>query len=339
MPTPKTPVQTGSLDLPPPSSPLELEPELPSNGPYLTDPKSPDESVRLAMIKLQAEHAVAELRERYQREVTPNPMLFATLLAEAQANFKPVVRNRTVRVWSKRTQSEYTFTYAELPTVLAACLPALNERGFYFRQFIDPADRHVLISELLHAHGTLACRTPLFVMDADGQGYNSAITYARRTGANLMFGVAGEEDDDGNRADGNEINGSAGAGAGKGRAQPKATPAKVAPKHTPAPAPDPVKVDLEATPQAPADEREFEKAEGRIVDATAELQEAASEGRAHGIIQIWDEIRSETYVATMVWQRLKRETPDSFKVIQSTIEASDKARGVSRAPVKRGDRG
>lgn len=334
MPTSKTDTETPQLEL---ADPITLD----ASVAHALERVNVEGRFRLQEQQVDAQREA--LREAARREVTPNPMLFHTLLAEAQAHFQPVVKNREVRVWSQRLQSEYRFKYAELPTILAACLPALNERGFFFRQYIDLTDKARLITQLLHAHGSLECFTPIILAGNDAQAWNSALTYSRRSGANLLLGVAGEDDDDGNMGSGNQqSNQPAGGGEGKGRAPAKGPAPKPAPKPAPAPA-ERVVSELErmesvATIEPPKDERAMEKAEGLIVDATAELQEAASEGRAHGITQIWDEIRSDHYVAQRVWRKLKDDTPDLFAVVKKTIDAGDKQRG-GQAPAKRGDRG
>jgi hypothetical protein len=299
-------------------------------------------AAQVQLLKLQAEE-----RQR-ERLAGPDPMVMHSLLAKAQAEFKPVVRNRTVEVWSQRTNRSYTFSYAELHSVLSAVMPALNRYGFYFRQYLDPADSMIMVSELLHAHGRIEGRVKIFLLGNDGQAYNSALTYARRAGAVLLFGVAAEDDDDGNLANGNEATVTGAGRKTAGKNPPAATAARASDPADKRPAP----VHPEAVKQKAAEIRqqlpqedgaepdvpegmELEKAEGMIVDACQELQEAATEGRAHGIEQIWGEIRGNQYVATRVWRKLKADSPDLFKTIKATL---DKA-FPQAATGKRGDRG
>ena len=91
--------------------------------------------------------------------------------------------------------------YADLSSVMDACLPALNANGIavYQPTIDDDAGRFV---ETIFAHEsgeTLKCRVPLIVQKNDMQGYGSAVTYARRYGLMCMAGIA-PEDDDGNAA-------------------------------------------------------------------------------------------------------------------------------------------
>jgi len=91
--------------------------------------------------------------------------------------------------------------YADLASVMDACLPALNANGIAVIQPIcqDEAGRSVK-TILIHESGeTLECAVPLIVGKNDMQGLGSAITYGRRYGLMSMAGIA-PEDDDGNAA-------------------------------------------------------------------------------------------------------------------------------------------
>ena len=91
--------------------------------------------------------------------------------------------------------------YADLASVMDACLPALNANGI---AVIQPAIGDVgWFVETIFIHGEsgeqLSCKVPLIVSKHDMQGYGSASTYARRYGLMAMAGIA-PEDDDGNAA-------------------------------------------------------------------------------------------------------------------------------------------
>lgn len=91
--------------------------------------------------------------------------------------------------------------YADLASVMDACLPALNKNGIAVFQpaFDDETGRYV---ETIFAHVSgeiIKCRVPLIIGKNDMQGYGSAATYARRYGLMGMAGIA-PEDDDGNAA-------------------------------------------------------------------------------------------------------------------------------------------
>ena len=87
--------------------------------------------------------------------------------------------------------------YADLASVMDACMAALNKHGICVMQPTgeDEAGRFVK-TILAHTSGqTVECRVPLIVQKNDMQGYGSAVTYARRYGLMSMAGIAPEEDD------------------------------------------------------------------------------------------------------------------------------------------------
>ena len=115
--------------------------------------------------------------------------------------------------------------YADLASVMDACLPALNKHGIAVLQptYDEDGNRYVKTIFVHGETGEMAeCRVPLIVGKNDMQGYGSAVTYARRYGLMGMAGVA-PEDDDGNAA------------------------AKAAPKAEDAPRPKPAPKDEPAT--------------------------------------------------------------------------------------------
>jgi hypothetical protein len=91
--------------------------------------------------------------------------------------------------------------YADLASVMDACMSALNRHGICVMQPTgeDEAGRYVK-TILAHVSGeTVDCRVPLIVAKNDMQGFGSAVTYARRYGLMSMAGIA-PDDDDGNAA-------------------------------------------------------------------------------------------------------------------------------------------
>lgn len=91
--------------------------------------------------------------------------------------------------------------YADLGSVMDACLPALNKHGIAVIQpFVSGDFGHMVKTVLIHESGeTLECAVPLIFGKNDMQGLGSAMTYARRYGLMAMAGIA-PEDDDGNAA-------------------------------------------------------------------------------------------------------------------------------------------
>lgn len=118
----------------------------------------------------------------------------ASALAAAQAEMGRAVK--------KTPNDHFKKKYADLSSVMDACLPALNTHGIAVVQptIDDEGGRYV---ETVLIHGAtgqeLRCRVPLILQRNDMQGYGSAVTYARRYGLMGMAGIA-PDDDDGNAA-------------------------------------------------------------------------------------------------------------------------------------------
>jgi len=111
-------------------------------------------------------------------------------LAAAQAEMGPALKDSTNPAFKSK--------YADLASVMAACMPALSKHGIAVLQpaYDDDAGRYV---KTIFVHGesgeTVECRVPLIVAKNDMQGYGSAVTYARRYGLMGMAGIAPEDDD------------------------------------------------------------------------------------------------------------------------------------------------
>lgn len=114
-------------------------------------------------------------------------------LAAAQMEMGPALKDSTNPAFKSK--------YADLASVMAAAMPALNKHGICVIQPIcDEDGKRYVKTVLAHEGGeTLDCRVELIVAKNDMQGYGSAVTYARRYGLMAMAGIA-PEDDDGNAA-------------------------------------------------------------------------------------------------------------------------------------------
>ena len=117
----------------------------------------------------------------------------AAALAKAQAKMGKAIKDSNNPAFRSK--------YADLGSVMDACLPALNECGISVVQpFAMIGDKYAVETILLHESGErLSCAIPLLVNKNDMQGLGSAMTYARRYGLMSMAGIA-PEDDDGNAA-------------------------------------------------------------------------------------------------------------------------------------------
>lgn len=118
--------------------------------------------------------------------------------AKAQSEFQPIERRSTAQVGTRH------YKYADLAAVLAAVRPALTANGLAITQSVEGQE---VVTRLIHSSGQSLCgRCPL-VMDEGRRGpqaLGSALTYSRRYGLSALLGVASEEDDDGQAAQGNQ---------------------------------------------------------------------------------------------------------------------------------------
>jgi hypothetical protein len=130
----------------------------------------------------------------------PSLGLLVAALAKAQTQFTTVTRDKTVVVQTK-TGATYTFKYAPLDTILAAVRGPLSKNGLVLVQTLDDG---ALVTSLLHESGASISGRMALPSTNDIQGLGSAITYLRRYAIQAVLGIAAEEDDDGNRAAGNE---------------------------------------------------------------------------------------------------------------------------------------
>lgn len=125
--------------------------------------------------------------------MTTHKNLYAALAA-AQAEMGPALKDAVNPAFKSK--------YADLASVMAACMPALNKHGIALLQPTYDDEGGMYVKTML-VHGesgeTAECRTRLIIGKNDMQGYGSAITYARRYGLMGMVGIA-PEDDDGNDA-------------------------------------------------------------------------------------------------------------------------------------------
>ncbi len=95
-------------------------------------------------------------------------------------------------------------TYADLPAVIDAIKPALNEQGIAFVQTLSPSEPGFLAitTRLMHESGEWVEDTATIPLQKlDPQGYGSAVTYGRRYSLASITGLY-QDDDDGNAASG-----------------------------------------------------------------------------------------------------------------------------------------
>ena len=135
----------------------------------------------------------------------------AAALAKAQAVISNPEKNREVTVKGvTKTGKEftYTFKYTTLDRIIETVRKPLTDNGLWFTQTLEHAEggRYKLVTTLWHDSGQfIRSETPLLVDGATNQAFGSALTYMRRYALASMLGMASDEDDDANRADGNTV--------------------------------------------------------------------------------------------------------------------------------------
>lgn len=135
----------------------------------------------------------------------------APALAKAQAKLINPVRNRKVKVKSKKSGAEFEYSYATFDKVLDLARPTLAENEIAVMQDVSyAAERWTLTTRLMHSSGQwIEGDTPLpYSGSTDAQELGSALSYARRYGLAPLLGITAEEDDDGGRT-GGRANGNA----------------------------------------------------------------------------------------------------------------------------------
>jgi hypothetical protein len=127
-----------------------------------------------------------------EETMTDHKTIYAALAAAQQEMGKAIKDTKNDHFRSK---------YADLASVMDACMGALNKHGICVMQPTGEDEGGRFVRTILaHVSGeTVDCRVPLIVQKNDMQGYGSAVTYARRYGLMSMAGIA-PEDDDGNAA-------------------------------------------------------------------------------------------------------------------------------------------
>lgn len=122
-------------------------------------------------------------------ETTGGKAIYAALI-KAQMEMEPAKKDSD--------NPHFKSKYADLASIIEACVPALNAHGIAVVQPFFATDLGNYVKTVfLHESGeTLECSVPLLLSKQDMQGLGSAITYARRYGLLSMAGIAPDDDDD-----------------------------------------------------------------------------------------------------------------------------------------------
>lgn len=148
----------------------------------------------------------------------------ASALSAAQGQYQNPKKNKKVRVRTKAGGS-YEFAYADLISVFDAVRKPNTDNGLSFIQAMVVGDdgKFRLVTRLMHSSGQwLESTTPLFVDDASSQAFGGALTFMKRYALCAMLGIAADDDDDANAADGNVVTDTREYGSGYKHVKPKA---------------------------------------------------------------------------------------------------------------------
>jgi len=126
-------------------------------------------------------------------------------LAKAQGQMQNPTKNREVQVKSDR--GAYKFSYATLDSILDGIRKPLSDNGLAMTQSLEQRDTGLsMVMRIYHAGGgQITTAMPLdHARAVKMQELGSLMTFARRYQVAAFFGLAAEEDDDANSADGNQ---------------------------------------------------------------------------------------------------------------------------------------
>jgi hypothetical protein len=161
-------------------------------------------------------------------------------LAKAQGQIGEIERDRTVKVQPRSGGQPYEFKYATLSAIIKGVKKALSDNGIAYTHVMtfEPQERLYYLTTSLHYENQfISSVVPLIIMSEGNQPFGSSLTYMKRYCLAALVGVAADEDDDANAADGNEVK------------EMKAKPPKAAPD--PVKEPEPSQPKSTAAPKQP----------------------------------------------------------------------------------------
>ena len=124
-------------------------------------------------------------------------------LAEFRKEAEQPSRSKTVTV-KTRTGGNYQYSYAPLEKVVEVIDKVASKHGLSYLQEAYTADNGspAIVTRLMHSSGEWIETRPMVLAsnNNDAQSQGSSITYARRYQLSALFGIAAEDDDDGDKA-------------------------------------------------------------------------------------------------------------------------------------------
>ena len=153
-----------------------------------------------------------------ENRMYPQAALYSSL-AKAQGSIPEIHKDREVSVKTKAGYT-YKFKYATFGQIIKQIRKPLTENGIWFTQTLHHSPKtssvdtsisaasgeRVLRTTIIHKDGgEIHGDIPVIFSGGSNQEFGSALTYAKRYGLSSIFGIAADEDDDANMADGNTI--------------------------------------------------------------------------------------------------------------------------------------
>lgn len=118
--------------------------------------------------------------------------------AAAQAAMPPIGKDKKATI-ETRGGGSYSYSYADLASILEAVTPVLSKHGLSVAQSVATVDGQVAVeTRVYHSSGHVEVFGPLSLPGGqDARSVGSAVTYARRYALCAALGIAPDEDDDG----------------------------------------------------------------------------------------------------------------------------------------------
>lgn len=133
----------------------------------------------------------------------------ATALAKAQGEMTNPKKDKTAKV-KMRSGDGYEYKYSDLASVRDIVMPILASNGIAVVQFTEVVMAGMLLhTRFVHTSGQWIESTYPIVISDRPQDVGSAISYGRRYCLSSMCGIASEDDDDAQIAQGGAWNGQA----------------------------------------------------------------------------------------------------------------------------------
>ena len=128
---------------------------------------------------------------------SPSIAALVAAFSRAQQRFAPIEKDNKAVIATK-SGGHFSYTYADLATVLAAVRTPLAENELILTQPVRMSDARVAVTTLLaHTSGEwIATTLEMPIGEADVRGLASLITYLRRYGAISLLAIAPADEDD-----------------------------------------------------------------------------------------------------------------------------------------------